>query len=153
MLSTPDRLDRETLLEVIAEQQLFQTGITRGTFHAEKSIATGTVVMDITYDEPNPANDRFEIRVYDLAWKLLRSETFHREEVTAAERELERMNQFLYAAATQPATQKWVQVPETAPAMTAEQLANWKANHEAAVEMRRALDAATQPAAVTKGRQ
>ncbi len=81
-------------------------------------IATGTVVMDITYDEPNPANDHFEIRVYDLAWKLLRSETFHREEVAAAEREagedepipLRRRDAILLA------TQKWVQVPETAPA-------------------------------------
>ncbi len=37
MLSTPDRLDRETLLEVIADAAALRTGITRGTFYAEKS--------------------------------------------------------------------------------------------------------------------
>jgi hypothetical protein len=149
MLSSPHRLDRQTLLEVIAERQLFQTGITRGSFHAEKTLATGIVVMDITFDESNPLNDRFEIRVYDLAWNLLRSETYHRDEVDAAEDELAKMNQYLNTAATQPATQKWVEVPETAPSpsMTAEQLADWTALHQAAISLRNALDAATQPAA------
>jgi hypothetical protein len=147
MLSPPSRLDRHILLAVIVENQLYQRGLTRATLHAEKSIATGHVLMDISYDEQNPANDRFEVRVYDLAWNLQRAETFDRDQILAAERELYDMYQHLSPPETQPATQKWIQVPATEPApqLSPQQLAALAAHYQTALALRLKLTAATQP--------
>jgi hypothetical protein len=55
--------------------------VDRLTFRSEKKVAAGLVVMEIAYDRLKPGEDRFEVKVYDAAGKLLRQENYGRKEV------------------------------------------------------------------------
>jgi hypothetical protein len=76
-----DRLAHQPLLDVLLSTQAYQIGVDRLTFRSEKKVAAGKVVMEIDYDRLKPDQDRFELKVYDPAGKLLRQERYRRAEV------------------------------------------------------------------------
>jgi hypothetical protein len=80
-LTPVGRLDRQAILDVLVGTQAYQFGVDRLTFRSEKKVAAGLVVMEIAYDRLKPGEDRFEVKVYDAAGKLLRQESFGRKEV------------------------------------------------------------------------
>ena len=87
-LTPVDRLDHVAMLDAFLITHAYQVGVDKLTFHSEKKVAAGMVVMDIQYDRLKPGDDRFEVRVYDPSQKLLRQETYYRQEVEGAYQEL-----------------------------------------------------------------
>ncbi|HEX8913509.1 MAG TPA: hypothetical protein VF796_14210, partial [Humisphaera sp.] len=81
LLAPPDRLDRETLLDVLVYFQLFRAGVDRLTMRSEKSFAGGRAVMTVRFDRADPSADAFAVDVYDRADRLVRSERYASEEV------------------------------------------------------------------------
>jgi hypothetical protein len=57
MLLTPDRHDRELLLDVLLTFEMHEQGVDRATYHAEKDYAGGVVVMEMKYDRLKPLED------------------------------------------------------------------------------------------------
>ena len=88
LLSPVDRVDRQTLLDVLLVCQLHALGVDRLSMHSEKAYPGGTVVMEVFYDRANPKVDRYEVGIYDGAWNLVRREAYRPQEIEAALREL-----------------------------------------------------------------
>lgn len=84
MLAPPGRLDRQTLLDTLTCFQLHERGVNTLTMRSEKAFHGGTVVMEIHFDRGEELRDRFEIRIYDHQWKLVRAEQYPAEEVRQA---------------------------------------------------------------------
>jgi hypothetical protein len=87
-LTPVGRLDHQAILDVLVGTQAYQFGVDRLTFRSEKKVAAGLVVMEIAYDRLKPGEDRFEVKVYDAAGKLLRQESFGRKEVEQTYKDL-----------------------------------------------------------------
>jgi hypothetical protein len=87
-LTPVNRFDHPTLLDAFLLTQAYQVGVDKLSFHSEKNVELGTVIMDIEYDRRKPDGDRFEVKLVDPAGKLLREETYYREEVVRANDEL-----------------------------------------------------------------
>jgi hypothetical protein len=140
MLSRPDRLDRELLLDVIVAYELHQMGVDRASYHAEKDYAAGTVLMDVKFDREKPMEDWFLIELRGRDGKLIRKEHYSGEEVWSHFNDLAAFPLYgpvLAQAATQPTT-----VPVTQPATQptdAELHAAW------VIARYRQITAATQP--------
>jgi hypothetical protein len=73
--------DRQTWLDVFVATQAYETGVDSLTFRSEKKWSGGRVVMEVHFDRAKPADDRFEVTVYDAAGKVLRRERYGRDEV------------------------------------------------------------------------
>jgi hypothetical protein len=86
-LTPLDRFDHAAMLDAFLLSHAYQLGVDKLTFHSEKKVAAGTVVMDIQYERLG-GQDRFEVKIYDPAQKLLRQETYYREEVESAYQDL-----------------------------------------------------------------
>jgi hypothetical protein len=80
-LTPADRLDHQDLLDVMVGTQAYQLGVDTFALRAEKRFAGGRVVMEVAFDRARPADDRFEVRVYDPVGKLVRSERYSRQEI------------------------------------------------------------------------
>jgi hypothetical protein len=80
-LTPVDLLDHQAMLDVFLISQAYQAGVDRLSFRSEKKVAAGTVVMQIEYDRLRPDEDRFEVRLYDPAERLLRQEVYRRKEI------------------------------------------------------------------------
>jgi hypothetical protein len=78
-----DRLAHQDLLDVMVGTQAYQLGIDTFVLRAEKRVAGGKVVMEVAFDRAKPADDRFEVSVYDDAGKRVRSERYSRQEIDA----------------------------------------------------------------------
>jgi hypothetical protein len=87
-LTPVERFNHPALLDAFLLTQAYQLGVDKLTFHSEKKVAVGTVVMEIEYDRLKPGEDRFEVKIYDLAGKLLRQERYNRQEVEGANHDL-----------------------------------------------------------------
>ena len=83
-LTPIDRFDHVAMLDAFLITHAYQVGVDKLTFHSEKKVAAGSVVMDIHYDRMTPGDDRFEVRIYDPSQKLLRQETYYRQEIEGA---------------------------------------------------------------------
>lgn len=81
MLATPDRLDRNLLLDVMLAYELHQYGVDRATYHAEKDYAGGVVLMDIKYDRQKPLDDWFFVEIRDRANHTVRKEHYSGDEI------------------------------------------------------------------------
>lgn len=86
-LTPVDHFDHAAMLDAFLVSQAYQVGVDKLTFHSEKKVAAGTVVMDIQFDR-STNEDRFAVKVVDPAQKLLRQETYYREEVEKAYQDL-----------------------------------------------------------------
>ncbi|OWK37538.1 hypothetical protein [Fimbriiglobus ruber] len=73
--------DRQAWLDTMVVSRAYENGVDSFSFHSEKRWTGGKVVMEARYDRAKPADDRFEVTVYDLAGKVLRKEVFGRDEV------------------------------------------------------------------------
>ncbi|MDB5310718.1 MAG: hypothetical protein JWO38_4920 [Gemmataceae bacterium] len=78
-----ERFDHQGLLDVMVGTQAYQLGVDTFSLRAEKRVAGGKVVMQVSFDRARPADDRFEVTVYDSAGKLVRAERYSRKEVDA----------------------------------------------------------------------
>jgi hypothetical protein len=87
-LDPVDRLDRDRWLDLFVGAQAYQTGVDKLSLRSEKKFHGGLVVMEITFDRAAPNDDRFRVQVIDRGGKLLRQETYTREEVERAYNEL-----------------------------------------------------------------
>jgi hypothetical protein len=87
-LTPVDKLDHQSLLDTFLLTQAYQIGVDKLSFRSEKQYAAGTVVMEIAFDRSKPEQDRFEVKIYDQNQKLVRQETYQREEIEISYREL-----------------------------------------------------------------
>ena len=87
-LTPVGRFGHQGLLDFFVLTQAYQSGVDKLTFRSEKKVALGMVVMEIEYDRLKPIEDRFEVKIYDLAGNLLRQERYSREEVEGSSRDL-----------------------------------------------------------------
>jgi hypothetical protein len=87
-LTPVERFNHPALLDAFLLTQAYQVGVDKLTFHSEKKVALGTVVMEIEYDRLKPDEDRFEVKIYDPMRNLLRQETYSRKEVEDANHDL-----------------------------------------------------------------
>jgi hypothetical protein len=81
MITDPNRLDRELLLDVLIYHGLFEAGIDEGSFHAVKHVDQATVLMDIKFVRDKPLKDHFDVTIKDANGKELRSEHYSGQEV------------------------------------------------------------------------
>jgi len=87
-LSPVDRLDHQSLLDMICGVQAYQYGVDKLYFRSEKAVAIGTIVMEVHFDRTLPDADRFEVSIVDAQGNVLRSERYNREEVEQTYRDL-----------------------------------------------------------------
>ena len=78
-----DKLDHQSLLDVMVGTQAYQLGVDSFTLRAEKRITGGAVVMEVHFDRTQPAEDRFLVTVIDANERIVRSERYSRQEVEA----------------------------------------------------------------------
>lgn len=83
MLSPPDRLNRELLLDVLIVFQAHQRGVDRLLLTSEKDVPGGKVVMTISFDRSQPEGDRFTVVYCDPYGYEWRRELYKSEEVQA----------------------------------------------------------------------
>ena len=88
LLNPIDRADRQLLLDVLIAYQMYHFGVDTFELRAVKRFNSGTVVMQIYYDRNDPVYDRFVIEIFDPNWVLLRRESYNRQEVEIALKEL-----------------------------------------------------------------
>jgi hypothetical protein len=139
MLSTPDRLDRGLLLDVMLTFELHQLGVDRATYHAEKNVAGGgVVVMDMQFDRLKPLDDWFFVEIFDHDHKSLRKERYAGDEIWAHYNDLLGPSQV--EATTRPSTGPTAATQATTRPTDAELRNAWR---EARL---RQIMAATQPA-------
>ncbi|HPF38206.1 MAG TPA: hypothetical protein P5081_00650 [Phycisphaerae bacterium] len=81
MLTPPNGLDRELLLDVILSQQLHQHGVDSLRFISEKQVGEGLVVMEIRFDREDPLFDEFSVSYVDRRGRELRRERYSREDI------------------------------------------------------------------------
>lgn len=82
--SPPDRFDHHELLDFMVGTQAFQLGVETFSLRAEKRLAAGAVVMEVSFDRSRPDDDRFSVTVLDRGGKVLRADRYARPEVDAA---------------------------------------------------------------------
>jgi hypothetical protein len=102
LLSDPQRLDRNLLLDVLITFQLHEQGVDRVTYHAEKDFSGGTVLMDVKFDRTKPLEDWFLIEIRDHNNKVLRKEHYSGDEVWSHSYDLAGIS--VIEATTQPTT-------------------------------------------------
>jgi hypothetical protein len=83
VLTPPNRLGRQDLLDMLVGTFAYQHGVDTLTFRTSKQYAGGTVVMEAQYDRMRPTDDRFEVIVYGLDGKVERHERYTRKEIDA----------------------------------------------------------------------
>jgi hypothetical protein len=81
VLTPPDRLGHQDLLDVLVGTQAYQLGVDSFMFRAEKRYAGGKVVMEVAFDRARPDEDRFQVTVLDSLGKVARAENYTRKEV------------------------------------------------------------------------
>ena len=87
-MSPPSKLARTDMLDALLGTRAYEVGVDTFAMRSEKRFAGGNVVMEIAFDRRRPADDRFEVSVFDTAGKLLRHERFDRDEVDESYRAL-----------------------------------------------------------------
>lgn len=142
MLVTPDRLDRELLLDVLLTFELHEEGIDRATFHAEKDYAGGVVAMDMKYDRLKPLEDWFFVEIFDLNKKSIRKEHYTGDEIWSHSKDTYAylvLAPAIAAAATQPSLMPVATTQPTTQPTEAELHLAWQ------IARARQIMAATQP--------
>lgn len=81
ILTPPNRLERQELLDVLVGTFAYQNGVDSLTFRSEKRFDGGRCVMEVHYDRMRPTEDRFIVTAYGLDGKLLRQEHYDRKQV------------------------------------------------------------------------
>ena len=154
VLTPPERVDRELLLDVVEAFELHTAGIDRLKLECEKDFTGGTVHMIVDFNRRRPPeDDRFIVMIRDHQGHLLRKETYSSEEVLSHGRQIFRVvptgtfQKEPKEAATQPSSQPATQQsPTTAP--TSRPLTEAEKADEAWREARwRQIRAATRPVA------
>lgn len=102
LLNPIDRTDRELLLDVLITTYLFQRGVDKLELRATKAFTSGSIVMQVFYDRNDPLYDRFIIEVFDKKWKLMRRESYNRNEVEKAIEELSQKDENRINSIIQP---------------------------------------------------
>ncbi len=87
-LSPLTRFDHQALLDALMISQAYQLGVDKLTFRSEKRFSGGTVIMEIAYDRAAPAKDEFKVTAVDPQGRLLRQESYSRNEVEGTYKEL-----------------------------------------------------------------
>jgi hypothetical protein len=124
VLTPPERVDRELLLDVVEAFELHTAGIDRLKLECEKDFTGGTVHMIVNFNRRRPPeDDRFIVMIRDHQGHLLRKETYSSEEVLSHGKQIfgvvvtgtfqEESKEAATQPSSQPATQ---QSPTTAPA-------------------------------------
>ena len=83
-MTPPSKLARADVLDALLGTRAYELGVDTFAMRSEKRFAGGKVVMEIAFDCSRPADDRFEVSVFDTAGKLLRQERYGRDEVEEA---------------------------------------------------------------------
>ena len=81
VLTPPNRVGRQELLDVLVGTFAYQHGVDTLTFRTSKRYTEGTVVMEVQYDRTRPTDDRFDVTVFGLDGKVERQERYTRQEV------------------------------------------------------------------------
>jgi hypothetical protein len=81
LLTPPQRVDRQTLLDVNVVYWLYSLGVDRLHMSSEKYFNGGIVVMQIDCDRANPDSDEFAITVLDQRGRTIRRERYSRADV------------------------------------------------------------------------
>jgi hypothetical protein len=81
ILTPPNRLGRQDLLDVLVGTFAYQHGVDTLTLRTSKQYAGGTGVMEAQYDRTRPTEDRFDVTVYGLDGKIERQERYTRNEL------------------------------------------------------------------------
>jgi hypothetical protein len=88
MLTPAKRLDRQTLLDVLIMQMLYQRGGDQFVARAEKQTSHATVLMEISFDRLHPERDAFTVTMSDPVGREIRRETYAPDEIKQAVEEL-----------------------------------------------------------------
>ena len=81
MLATPDRLERDVLLDTVMMFALIHSGVDSLTMRSAKAHAGGTVVMTVTFDRARPTADAFTVELFDRRGLRVRTERYAATEV------------------------------------------------------------------------
>jgi DNA repair protein RadC len=88
VLAPMDRYGNQAWLDILMVTQAYQAGVDKLEFRSEKTFSGGSVVMEAHYDRLAAERDRFAVTVLDPQGKVLRQETYGREQVDRTYREL-----------------------------------------------------------------
>lgn len=106
MFTPPERLDRSLLLDVLVTHAFHEKGVDRLHFVSEKDAWGGRIIMTVYFDRAHPAFDNFTVAFVDATGKERRRERYTFDEVKG------RMHE----------TYDPIEVPDTQPAMTPEEI-------------------------------
>lgn len=137
ILYQPQRVDRQTLLDVMVVYQFFQVGIDRLVMTSEKDVLGGRVVMTVRFDRAQPLHDEFVLAYVDRHGQERRRERYTRDEVQESLNTLGALEGWKAVDAHFVATSG----PATEPAETDEE----RAVREALAARRARMQAATRP--------
>jgi hypothetical protein len=87
-LSPVTKHDHQTLLDLLVVTGAYQNGVDELYFRSTKRFQGGLLVMEIHYHRLLPNNDRFIVQVLDFDGKLLRQESYDRDEIDKTNTEL-----------------------------------------------------------------
>ena len=82
------QIDRQALLDFLVAGWMYQLGVDQLDLRSEKTAAAGKVVMIVHYERAHPEADRFQFELHDAADKIVRSETFDRNDVDTVQKDL-----------------------------------------------------------------
>lgn len=74
ILTPVGQLNSQELLDVMIGTGAYQIGVDRLSFTSEKRFSGGKAVMEVHFDRAVPADDRFEVKIYDLNGQMVRAE-------------------------------------------------------------------------------
>ena len=80
-LTPVNKYDGQALLDLLVTTQAYQFGVDSLSFRSEKTFSGGKVLMEIAFDRSKPGADRFAVTILDKAGKILRTETYGRDQV------------------------------------------------------------------------
>jgi len=87
-LSPITKHDHQTLLDLLIMTGAYQNGVDELYLRSSKRFQAGLVVMEMHFDRLLPDNDRFIVQVLDFQGKLLRQESYDRQEIEKTNNEL-----------------------------------------------------------------
>ena len=101
MFTPPDRVEREPLMGALVFFEMYQHGVDRADYHAEKMVDDKRVVIDMHFQRERPQEDGIYVSVFGPEGQILRSERFSREEIEKLETDATFSG---LASASQPST-------------------------------------------------
>lgn len=133
MFTPPERLNRSLLLDVLVTHSFHERGVDRVHFTSEKDVWGGRVIMTVYFDRAHPAFDNFTVAFVDATGKECRRERYTFDEVEGRMHDMYRP----------------VDVPDTQPAVTPEEIQRRREAEEARAQQlarRILIKIATRPA-------